>query len=124
MTRMLFGFGFAIAGAVLASSTGQCLAQQAAGSAPGAGSPVKVKIPAGVVAKANAVTPPAKATKKTSVGKGKATVNTANAADDMGTDLGRSAHCAHLAAATARAGPLHRRAGADRALQGVGRSDR
>jgi hypothetical protein len=78
---MLFGFGFAIAGVVLASS-GQCLAQQATGSAAGAGSPVKVKIPAGVVAKANAATPPAKATKKTSVGKGKATVNTANAAAD------------------------------------------
>jgi len=81
MKRVLFGFGFAIAGVLFVSSGGQSLAQQAAGSTPAAG-PVKVKVPAAVAAKANAPTPPAKATKKTSIGKGKATANTANAADD------------------------------------------
>jgi hypothetical protein len=57
-------------------------AQQAAGSASGAASPVKVKVPPAVTAKANAPTPPAKATKKAQIGKGKVTAKTANASDD------------------------------------------
>ena len=57
-------------------------AEQAAGGAAGVSSPVKVKVPATVAAKANAPTPPAKATKKASIGKGKATAKTANGADD------------------------------------------
>jgi hypothetical protein len=41
-----------------------------------------VNVPAGVAAKANAPTPSARATKKASIGKGKAAVSTANAGDD------------------------------------------
>jgi len=50
--------------------------------APSAGSPVIVKIPAWVAAKANSPTPPASATKKTSIGEGMLEVNTSNAAGD------------------------------------------
>src|SRR4051794_25526802 len=44
--------------------------------------PVAVKPPAAVTGKAAAPAPPAKATKKTTVGKGKAAANTANPSDD------------------------------------------
>ena len=44
--------------------------------------PVVVKPPAAVAAKAKDGAAPANATKKTSIGKGKTTVNTANSADD------------------------------------------
>ena len=81
MNRKLLGFGIVlVAGAFVFAGTS--LAQQAAGGAPAAGSPVKVNVPAAVAAKANAPTPPAKATKKTSIGKGKAAVGTANSSDD------------------------------------------
>lgn len=50
--------------------------------APSAGSPVIVKIPAWVAAKANPPMPPASATKKTSIGKGMLEVNTSSAAGD------------------------------------------
>ena len=82
MTRKLLGLGFAIVSGAFVSIAGSALAQQAAGGGASAASPANVEVPAGVVAKANAPTPPAKATKKTSIGKGKATASTANAADD------------------------------------------
>jgi hypothetical protein len=80
MNRKLLGLGIMIAGGALVAIAGSSLAEQAA--APGAASPVDVNVPAGVAAKANAPTPSAKATKKASIGKGKAAVSTANAAGD------------------------------------------
>jgi hypothetical protein len=77
MNRKLLGSGIVLAGGVLVLA-GSSLAEQAAG----ASSPVAVKVPAGVAAKADSPTPPAKATKKAAIGKGKAAVNTANGADD------------------------------------------
>ena len=79
MTRMHLGLGVAIVGGALLSIAGSSLAEQAA---TGATSPVDVKVPASVAAKADSPTPPAKATKKTSIGKGKAAANTANSKDD------------------------------------------
>src|SRR5258708_6747199 len=55
---------------------GQALAQTSTQS------PVKVKPPASVVAKAKSPAPPDSAKKATSIGKGKAKMNTANSADD------------------------------------------
>jgi hypothetical protein len=81
MNRQLLGLGIVLAAGVFVFA-GPSLAEQAAGGAPAAGSPVKVKVPAAVAAKANAPTPPAKATKKTNIGKGKAAMGTANASDD------------------------------------------
>lgn len=71
--RML---GRGIVGMVLASLAVPSHGQQAAGG------PVSVRVPAAVAAKANAPTPPAGATKKTSIGKGKVAMNTANAAGE------------------------------------------
>jgi len=76
MNRKLPRLGIVIVGAAWISIAGSALAEQAAGSL------VNVHVPAAVAAKADAPTPPAKATKKTSVGKGKAAVNTANSPDD------------------------------------------
>jgi hypothetical protein len=79
MTRKLLGLGVAIVGGALITITGSSLAQQATGGAAGS---ADVKVPAGVATKANSPTPPAKATKKAAIGKGKAAANTANAGDD------------------------------------------
>ncbi|MET0151256.1 MAG: hypothetical protein ABW298_01430 [Candidatus Binatia bacterium] len=48
----------------------------------GASSPVNVKVPAALIAKANDPKPPANATQKTSIGKGKTAANTSNGAGD------------------------------------------
>ena len=77
MNRKLMGLGIAIVGGAFVSIVGSSRADQ-----PAAGSLVAVKVPAAVAAKADAPAPPANATKKTSFGKHKAAVNTANAADD------------------------------------------
>jgi len=81
MNRKLLGLGILLAGGAFVVA-GSSLAEQAAGGAPAAGSAVKVNVPPAVAAKANSPTPPAKATKKTSIGKGKAAVSTANGSDD------------------------------------------
>ena len=74
-TRSLM-VGFGMVGLALVSSATPSPAQQAASS------PVNVKVPTGVLAKANSPKPPANATQKTSIGKGKAAVNTANSPGD------------------------------------------
>ncbi len=71
--------GSVIAGLVLVASAGASHAQQAAGAA---ASPVTVKVPPALMAKANAPKPAANATKQTSIGKGKLKVNTANSPSD------------------------------------------
>jgi hypothetical protein len=48
----------------------------------GASSPVNVKVPAALIAKANDPKPPANATQKTSIGNGKTAANTSNGAGD------------------------------------------
>ena len=48
----------------------------------GASSPVNVKVPAALIAKANDPKPPTNATQKTSIGKGKTAANTSNGAGD------------------------------------------
>ena len=67
--------GYAVVGLVFACGAVPSDAQQAA-------SPVAVQIPAAVAAKANSPKPGAGASKKTSIGKGKTAVSTANAAGD------------------------------------------
>ena len=68
--------GFLIAGLALVAAP-QPL--QADGGAP---SLMKVKIPPALIAKANDPKPPANATQKTSVGRGKTAANTANGSGD------------------------------------------
>jgi hypothetical protein len=68
--------GCAVAGLVLVCSAVPSDAQQAAGS------PVAVQVPAALAAKAASPKPGTGASKKTSIGKGKTAVNTANAAGD------------------------------------------
>lgn len=74
--------GFIMAGSMLMASAAALHAQQAAGSGGTTTSPVKVKVSPALIAKANSATPPANATKQTSIGKGKLKVSTANSAND------------------------------------------
>jgi hypothetical protein len=77
-TAFMRTIGCAIAGLVFACSAVPSDAEQAAGG----GSPVAVQVPAAVLSKANSPKPAANASKKTSIGKGKAAINTANAPGD------------------------------------------
>jgi hypothetical protein len=69
--------GFIIAGLMLVAGPIPSEAAEAA-----AASPVKVKVPAAIIAEANNPAPPADASKKTSIGKGKTAANTSNGAGD------------------------------------------
>ncbi len=71
---------FVIAGLALLAVALPCRARAAdAGTAP---SLMKIKVPAALIAKANDPKPPANASQKTSIGKGKTAANTANSATD------------------------------------------
>ena len=72
--------GFVIAGFALVAISLPYLARAA--GAGNASSLMGVKIPAALIAKANDPKPPADATKKTSIGKGKTAANTSNGAGD------------------------------------------
>ena len=74
--------GLVVAGLALVASPMVSHAEEAAAGAGTATSPVKVKVPAAIIAKANDPAPPADASKKTSIGKGKPGINTANGAAD------------------------------------------
>jgi hypothetical protein len=69
---------FVIAGLALAAASIPSRAQAADTSS----SLMKIKVPAALIAKANDPKPPATASQKTSIGKGKTTANTANGAGD------------------------------------------
>jgi hypothetical protein len=77
MDRKLSTVGIGVVAGAFIAFAGSSRAE-----APAAGSLVAVKVPPAVAAKADAPAPPANATKKTSIGKHKTTVNTANTADD------------------------------------------
>ena len=69
--------GIAIGGLAVLAGGARSRADQAPTS------PVNVKVPANVAAKANEPTPGAKATKKAQIGKGKAAIGTANTPGDL-----------------------------------------
>ena len=72
---------FATLALVLGASTLPCHGQQPPGGA-STTTPAKIQVPAAVGAKANDPKPGAKASKKASIGKGKAAASTSNAAGD------------------------------------------
>jgi hypothetical protein len=80
--KLMRTIGFIVAGLMLVAGPMPSHAAEAGAGAGTVASPVKVKVPAAIIAKANNPAPPAEASKKTSIGKGKTAVNTSNGPGD------------------------------------------